>query len=246
MKLNEVGETGVVVLPEGVAVVFDKLSPFFGTVAVVECGVGDGVADDEAHGFAALGEHFGREECHLEVEFEAEAFAETCDVVETFAVAGVEEEGDDVALVADSFFDEGGFPFEVANLAVLLFARADAGGEVEKAVLACESVFEGVDVGSVAVYFVDGDKEGCGAGEVEEEVVDGKFDVLTVSANGGHNGKAIGTAEGMVASDNGVAFFRYVVRVDDYNFGIQVAGVVAFKKGMDEVESELVTVTVDG
>ena len=162
------------------------------------------------------------------------------------AVAGDEEDGDDVALVADSVCDEGGLPVEVANLAVLLFARADAGGEVEKAVLACESVFEGVDVGSVAVYFVDGDKERRGAGEVEEEVVYGEFDVLTVSANGGHNGKAIGTAEGMVASDNGVAFFRDVVRVDDYNFGIQVAGVVAFKKGMDEVESELVTGTVDG
>ena len=127
-----------------------------------------------------------------------------------------------------------------------MFAGADAGGEVEKAVLACESVFKGVDVGCIAVYFVDGDKERRGAGEVEEEVVYGEFDVLTVSANGGHNGKAIGTAEGMVASDNGVAFFRYVVRVDDYNFGIQVAGVVTFEKGMDEVESELVTVTVDG
>ena len=200
--------------------------------AAVESLVRDGLAKTDGERLVALLEELVDKESHLNVHLDAQAFTQTGKVVEEVGIASFDVDGDDVALVADSFFDEGGFPFEVANLAVLLFARADAGGEVKKAVLACESVFEGVDVGSVAVYFVDGDKEGCGAGEVEEEVVDGKFDVLTVSANGGHNGKAIGTAEGMVASDNGVAFFRYVVRVDDYNFGIQVAGVVTFEKGM--------------
>ena len=50
---------------------------------------------------------------------------------------------------------------------VLLLAGAEAGREEEQRVLTCESILQGVHVGSVPMHFVHGNEEGRRAWKVE-------------------------------------------------------------------------------
>lgn len=239
-----IGEREGGIVFEEVDILADEGSPFLGGAGLVESGIRDGATDDELHGFAPLGKHLAREERHFEIEFDAESFAEVGEEVEAFAILGVEIEGDDVALVADGFFDEGGFPIQIFD-GTILFAGAEASGEIEEGVVVGESLFEGIDIGGIATDFVDRDEEGGRTWQIEQEIVDGELDVGTVMAHSPHEGETVWATEGMVAGDNGIAAGGDIVGIHHIHLDVEIPGFRAFEEGMDEIEAEFVTVAID-
>ena len=86
--------------------------------AVVEGLPRDRLSHRHAECLATLGEHLARKQRHLEVEFYSQTLAQIRYCVETAAVFSLDIHRDEVAMMLDGFFHDGGLPFEIHDFAL--------------------------------------------------------------------------------------------------------------------------------
>ena len=108
-------------------------------------------------------------------------------------------------MVFDGFFHHCGLPFQVYYFPFDA-SRAEACGEVEQHVVRCEGFVDACRRLAVAVHFVYGHEDFAQGLEMQQEVVDGELDVVADLSYGCYQRHAVGTAEGVVGHDYGVAF----------------------------------------
>lgn len=214
--------------------IFDALGLIFGLFDVERL-PRDGLAEDEVDVLALLLIHLVGQIEHLDVELEADGFAEAREVVEEVAVAAGDVDGYYVALGLDGFGYEGLFPLKV-NYPALLFARAEAGGEHEHLVVALEGlVHKEGGLATRDARLVDRQEDVREVLEEEEHVVDGELHVLELLADGGYEGHAIESAHGVVGGEDEAAVGGDVVEAVDVHRGLEL---------LDDVISEVYAMSV--
>ena len=101
--------------------------------------------------------------------------------------------------MGDGFFHYRRFPWKV-DVRAFYAARAKTCREIEQAVVASESGIETCDGATVAVNFVDGDKQRLELWQVHQEIVDREEDVVSDFAHGGNQSHSVGTAQRVVGN----------------------------------------------
>lgn len=222
-----------------VDIVVETCGPKPCLLSVIESLPRDRPAHADAHRLAPLGEHFAWEQCHFEIEFYSQPFAEVGDGVETAAVMGLDVDRYDITMVLQRFFHHCWFPFQVDDLAFDA-TRAKTSWEIEHNIVGSERIVEGVGRMAVAMHFVDGDKHRAKPREVHQEIVDRETDIGAMPTDSPYKGHAVGASQGMVGDDDGVAAGREAVGMFEGDVNLQIV-----EDGVGEIGAFLVAVQVD-